>query len=83
MTRHEVYLAIDSERETQDRVWRVGRPNEAQYAFAAPHILLIEEQASKLRQLWYVSSQEDLRERLIKTGAIVVRALEEIDAGKG
>ena len=78
-TRKEVYGLIDLEREAQDNVWRTGRKNEGQYKFAAPHVLLIEEQAQKLRQLWYTSTKEDLRNRFIKTAAIAVRALEEID----
>jgi len=83
MTRQEVYAAIDRERTSQDASWRTGRPNEAQYAFAAPHILLLEAQAAKLRDLWYGSTKEDLRDRLIKTAAITVRALEEVDLGRG
>lgn len=83
MTRKDIYTAIDAERESQDKLWRTGRPNEAQYQFAAPHILLLEVQAAKLRDIWYVSTKEDLRDRLIKTAAIAVRALEEIDLGRG
>lgn len=79
MNRSEVFDAINEEREAQDKVWRVGRANEAQYKFAAPHILLIAEQAHKLRSIWYVSTKEDLKDRLIKTAAIAVRALEEIE----
>lgn len=80
MTREEVYAAIDKERIAQDKIWRQGRSNEAQYKFAASHILLLEEQAAKLRSLWYASKREDLTDRLIKTAAIAVRALEEIVA---
>ena len=79
MTRDAAYKLIDEERSAQDRVWRVGRKTEAQYAFAAPHILLLEAQVAKLRAIWYGSKDEgDLQERLVKTAAVAVRALEEI-----
>lgn len=78
MNRKEVYNAIDAERESQDKVWRTGRPSEYQYQFAAPHILLLEEGVSKLRPLWYGSKSEDIRDRLIKLAAVAIRALEEI-----
>ena len=78
MTRTEAYQLVDSERSAQDAIWRTGRPSEAQYRFAAPHILLIEEQVAKLRSIWYASKSEDLVERLVKIISTSVRALEEI-----
>lgn len=79
-TRAEVLAAVNAERVEQDKVWRTGRPNEEQYKFAAPHILLIEEQATKLRSIWYGAKDEGtIRERLVKLAAIAVRALEEIE----
>jgi len=80
MKRNDIYKAIDLERVSQDEVWRTGRPNEDQYKFAAPHVLLLEENASKLRSIWYGSKEEnDFKDRLIKIAAIAVRALEEIE----
>lgn len=79
MKRDEIYSAIDRERESQDAAWRTGRSNEAQYQYAASHILLLEEQGAILRRVWYGAKEEgSIRERLIKTAAIAVRALEEI-----
>lgn len=79
MERQEVYKAIDAERAAQDKVWRTGRPDEVQYDFAASHILLIGENAEKLRSMWYTSDgDETLKDRLIKIAAITVRALEEV-----
>lgn len=80
MTRTEIYKLIDTHRDKQDEVWRTGRKNEGQYKFAAPHILLIEENALKLRQLWYVSKKEDLTDRLAIVASLAVRALEEIES---
>lgn len=79
MKREDVYTAIDKERIAQDETWRKGRPIEAQYKFAAPHVLLLEECVAKLRSFWYISDKENLRDRLIKIAAVAVRALEEID----
>ena len=79
MTRGEAYNLVEAERAAQDATWRTGRPNEAQYRFAAPHILLIEEQVAKLRSIWYASKSEDLVERLVKIISTSVRALEEIN----
>ncbi len=79
MDRQKVYELIDKERKAMDEVWRRGRANEAQYKFAAPHVLLIEENADKLRKLWYVSKKEDMKDRLVKIAAIAVRALEEVN----
>lgn len=80
MLRPEIYAAIDTERLAQDTKWRIGRPNEAQYKFAAPHVLLLEEGAAKLREDWYNARGEEFRSRLVKIAAVAVRALEEIDA---
>jgi hypothetical protein len=78
-TRLGIYYSIDLERASQDTSWRTGRPNEDQYAYAAPHILLLEEQVAKLRSNWYGARDEStLRERLVKVAALAVRALEEI-----
>ena len=79
MNREEALNLINTERNTQDAVWRTGRKNEGQYKFAAPHVLLLEENALKLRQLWYVSKKEDLTKRLVIMAALAVRALEEIE----
>ena len=79
MKRADVYKLIDEERKSQDAVWRVGRANEEQYRFAAPHILLLEENADKLRKLWYISKKEEFKDRLVKIAAIAVRALEEVE----
>lgn len=79
MNRQEIFDAINRERESQDKLWRTGRPNEAQYAFAAPHILLLEENASKLRRIWYGAKDEgSIKDRLVIVAALAVRALEEI-----
>lgn len=78
MIREDIYTLIDHERDSQDQQWRTGRANEAQYAFAAPHILLLEEKVAGLRPIWYRSKKEDLRAELTKIAALAVRALEEI-----
>lgn len=78
MERPNIYAAIDLERIDQDKVWRKGRPNEAQYKFAAPHILLLEHKIAKLRNEWYMSEHEDHTKTLIQIAALAVRALEEI-----
>lgn len=79
MKREGIYTEIDAEREQQDAAWRTGRPVEDQYRFAAPHVLLLEEQVAKLRSNWYGTADESsLRDRLIKVAAIAVRAIEEI-----
>lgn len=84
MNRHDVYAAIDAERLDQDIRWRNGRKNEKQYAFAAPHILILEECVAKLRPIWYgANSQDGVRDRLIKIAAVAVRALEEIQHQDG
>ena len=79
MTRTDVYRQIDLERTSQDTQWRDGRPVEGQYQYAAPHVLLLEEQVAKLRANWYGAKDESsLMDRLIKIAAIAVRAIEEI-----
>lgn len=79
MNREEVFEAINNERIAQDSVWRRGDDMKTQYRFAAPHIILLEEQVSKLRSKWYGERDESsLRERIIKVAAIAIRALEEI-----
>lgn len=79
MKREQAYTLIDMERDTQDALWRVGRNNEGQYKFAAPHILLLEESVDKLRKLWYTSEKEQLTKRFTIIAALAVRALEEIN----
>lgn len=79
MKRSVVYSLINEERKAQDEIWRRGRANEEQYKFAAPHVLLLEENVDKLRKLWYVSKKEDMVDRMVKIAAIAVRALEEVD----
>lgn len=80
MTRLEVFEAINAERIAQDKEWRTGRPNEEQYKFAAPHVLLLERNARKLSDIWYDSKDEDsVMDRFVKIAAIAVRALEEIE----
>lgn len=80
MTRSEAITEIENERRVQDAAWRDGRPVEGQYRYSAPHVLLLEEQVSKLRSNWYgVKDESTLRERLVKIAAIAVRALEEIE----
>ena len=79
MTREEIFAAVNAERIAQDEQWRTGRQNEAQYQFSAPHVLLLEENADKLRKIWYGAKDEgSLADRFIKIAAIAVRALEEI-----
>lgn len=70
---------ILAERTEQDKLWRTGRPSEAQYKFAAPHLLLLEEKLAQARAAWYRSSKEVLETELIKVAALALRALEEIE----
>jgi hypothetical protein len=79
MNRQEIYDAIDAERISQDNIWRTGSPVEDQYQYSAPHVLLLEENANKLRAIWYgLRNEGSLQDRFIKVAAIAVRALEEI-----
>lgn len=79
MNRKQIYTAIDEERTLQDRAWRTGRDVERQYEFAAPHVIVLEEQVAKLRANWYGAKDElSLRDRLVSIAALAVRALEEI-----
>ena len=77
---------ILTERESQDKIWRDSAfpTMNAQYDYAAPHILVIEECVSKLRKIWYGSKDEGtLRERFVKIAACALRALEEIKHTRG
>ena len=78
MERQFVMDLVETERISQDKLWRTGRPNERQYAFSAPHILLLEQKISKLRSLWYESKSEDLKTEFVKIAALAIRALEEV-----
>ena len=83
MQRKEIYEAIDAERLAQDAIWRTGSEVEGQYTFSAPHVLLLEENAAKLRSLWYTARDEsELFDRFVKIAALAVRALEEIKVVK-
>jgi len=82
MKRDEVYSLIDNERLSQDSTWRQGRPNEGQYQYSAPHVLLIIKLAEKLGTEWYNATTEDLESRFVKIAAVAVRALEEINKSK-
>lgn len=79
-TQRAALLEVLGERLAQDAVWRGrSKPVEHQYAYAAPHVLLLEEQVGKLRENWYGTADEtSLRGRFIKMAAIALRALEEI-----
>jgi hypothetical protein len=79
VSRAEVFALIHAERVAQDKIWRTGRPSEVQYKFAAPHVLLLEENLAKLRSFWYMSSKEEMTDRFIKIAALATRALEEIE----
>jgi len=80
MTRIEVFELVNAERMAQDKEWRTGRPNEQQYKFAAPHVLLLERNARKLIDLWYDAKDEEaLQDRFVKIAALAFRALEEIE----
>jgi len=79
-TRLEVFELVNAERIAQDKEWRTGRPNEQQYKFAAPHVILLERNARKLIDIWYDSKDESaLEDRLVKIAALAFRALEEIE----
>lgn len=77
----EAIAEVLEERTAQDAIWRgAAYPvMSAQYEYAAPHILVLEECVSKLRKIWYGSKDEGtLRERFRKTAACALRAMEEV-----
>jgi len=74
MTRTEIYALIERERLTQDAVWS----DRSQYTRAAPHILVLDGQLTKLKSDWYGAAKAVLLERFVKMATIAVRALEEI-----
>jgi len=74
MTTAGALTLIFKERDSQAKAW--PRTNN-QYEYASPHILLLEEQILKLRTEWYTDSDK-VKERIVKTAAIALRALEEI-----
>jgi len=78
MKREEALKLIDREREAQDREWPRDAYRRQLYSTIPPHILLLEEQVAKLRSDWYRSEREDCLDRIVKTAAIALRALEEI-----
>ena len=80
MQRTEIYELIEVKRKEQDAKWERNERRKAMYKFAAPHILLLEEQMAKLRSAWYAASgSAESLDRLANIAAISVRALEEID----
>ena len=79
MKRHEIYKLIEAERTEQDATWRRGRPNEGQYKYSAPHVLLLLKLTEKLENEWYTSSYEDFQDRFVKIAAVAIRALEEVE----
>lgn len=84
--RARVFAMVNEERAAQDKVWRdADNPTmNAQYRYAAPHILVLEECVAKLRKIWYGSKDEgSLQDRFIKTAACAVRAVEEIKHTRG
>ena len=78
MTREKIFGLVNEERDRQDREWRTGGPIEAQYSFAASHVLILEEKLTRLRSLWYDSKPEQMKEEFVKIAAIAVRAIEEV-----
>lgn len=81
MKREDIYKLIESERENQNKLWPRGEenPNQKQYKFYAPHILVLEEKLARLRAMWYGSEKEALQAEFVKMATIAVRALEEVD----
>lgn len=82
MKREDVFEVIDKEREYQDTTWPRDARRRRMYAFAAPHILLLEGYVQKLRDGWVSSGMDETaRLRVIaKIATMAVRALEEIEA---
>jgi hypothetical protein len=80
MDRGTVYKVIEKEREYQNGKWpRDNHPLIKQYAYAAPHLLLLEEYATKARALWTKSQDEvGVLKTIAKMATIAFRALEEI-----
>lgn len=85
-TRINALKEIFAERESQDKAWRDSAfpIMNAQYEYAAPHVLVLEECVAKLRAIWYGKKDEGtLRERFVKVAAVALRALEEIKHTRG
>ena len=78
MKRNHIYELIEKERIYQDATWRVGRQNEGQYKYAAPHVILLCKLSAKLEDEWYAAKDEDFTSRFVKIAAVAIRALEEI-----
>ena len=80
MKREQVFEVIKKERKYQDKTWpRDEHPLVKQYAYAAPHIYLLEEYAAKTRRMWAKSFNEiDVLQNLGKMATIACRALQEI-----
>ena len=75
----DVYEDITEERLSQDRHWPLSENLNREHA--ASHILQLDVQMQKLKELYYLSkSGADLKERLTKLAATCVRALQEVKA---
>lgn len=76
-SRCEVYSAVDSERDYQDRVWPDQRVHGQQLSIG-DSILLIEEYAAKARAAWSKEGYPEVTalDNLRKVAGIAVRAME-------
>lgn len=54
--------------------WRV-----AKYAFAAPHIVALQQQLDRITAMWGLVSGETLYLEFVSMGALALRALEQIE----
>lgn len=78
MTREEIFNKINTTRDEQDRLWPRDERRKAMYSFHAPHIILLDKNVEKLKDMWYNSKTEDCTSRILTIATLAVRALEEI-----
>ena len=78
-TRDEVYTAIDSERDYQDRVWHRKENTDPTALTIGEYILLLEEYTAHARREWTLEPKPEVNslEFIRKVGGIAVNCMEQ------
>ena len=70
---------IETERRYQDMKHPRTKDNAGQYAFSAPHALLVDRYIVLAEEAWSAGNRDMVLHRIVQIAAILVRALEEIE----